>query len=77
MLCVKRYIFINIYFFLKLYLQANTVTMRTPTTTTTRSRSINEEGQTNKGHCINERKLFVAMITAFLLFGYAWMIKDI
>ena len=69
--------FIDIYFFLKLYLQANTVTMRTPTTTTTRSRGINEEGQTNKGHCINERKLFVAMITAFLLFGYAWMIKDI
>ena len=49
-----------------------------PTTTTTqRGRSINEEGQTNKGNCIKEPKLFVAMITASLLFGCPWMIKDI
>ena len=75
MLCVKRCLFI--YIFLKLNFQANTVTTQTPTTTATRRRSINEEGQTNKVNCIKEPKLFVAMITAILLFGYAWMIKDI
>ena len=65
------------YIFLELYFQANTVTTPTPTTTATRRRSINEEGQTNKVNCIKEPKLFVAMITAILLSGYAWMIKDI
>ena len=65
------------YIFLELYFQANTVTLPTPTTTTTRSRSINEEQQTNKGNGINEPKLIVSMITASLLFGYGWMIKDI
>ena len=71
------YIHIYIYTFLKLYFQANTVTTPTPTTTATRRRSINEEGKTNKANCIKEPKLFVVLITAILLFGYAWMIKDI
>ena len=60
-----------LYIFLELYFQANTVTTPVPTTTATRHRSINEEGQTNKVNCIKEPKLFVAMITAILLFGYA------
>ena len=58
------------------YFQANTVAMLTPTTTTTRGRSIIEDGQTNKGNCIKEPKLFVAMITASLLFGYVWIFED-
>ena len=53
------------------------MTIQTPTTTTTRGRSIDREGQTNKGNCIKEPKRFIAMITSSLLFGHAWMIKDI